>query len=247
MRKIIGRKALSEALNSDRNVERVIIAYNQQGRIIEKIIIAAKKRGIKVSRVSASKFKELEGSANTQGVVGYLSDFKFYRLDEIIAGLELSANPLILALDSIQDPHNLGAILRTADAAGVDAVISTVHNSAPFSDVVEKTSAGALNHVKIARVNSLSKAIEFLKTKGFWVFGSSLNAEKYFTDYDYNLPLVLVLGNEAKGIRPSILKKCDFLVKIPMLGKVQSLNVSVSAGVLLYEILKKQGKANGKS
>ena len=240
MQKIIGRKPLIEALNSGKDIERVIIAYNQKGRVIEEIIVAAKKRGIKVSRVSAKKFKEFESSANTQGVVGILNHLKFYSIDEIISSIEGKTQPLILALDSIQDPHNLGAILRTAESVGVDAVITTVRNSAPFSDVVEKTSAGALNHLKICKVNNLSRTLELLKSQRFWIVGASLQAEKDFTEIDYKMPVVLVVGNEGRGIRPSILNKCDFLVKIPMLGRVRSLNVSVSAGILLYEILKQR-------
>ncbi len=242
MNKIIGRKPLLEALEAGKEIERVIIAYNQHGRVIEKIIVAAKKRGIKISKVSAKKFKEFEDSANTQGVIGILSKFKFYSIDEVLDSIDVSSNPLILLLDSIQDPHNLGAILRTAEAVGVDAVISTIHKSAPFSDIVEKTSTGAMNHLKICRVNNLSQTIDLLKKKGFWIFGTSLEAEKNFTEADYNLPAAIVVGNEGSGIRLSILDKCDFLVKIPMSGKVQSLNVSVSTGVILYEVLKQREK-----
>ncbi len=242
MKKIIGRKPLLEALNSGKDIERVIIAHNQHGRVIEKIIIAAKKRGIKVSRMSAAKFKEFEDTANTQGVIGIASDLKFYGEREILEVVKKENNPVVLALDSIQDPHNLGAILRTADAAGVSAVIVTLHNSAPFSDVVEKTSAGAVNHLKISRVRNLSKTLEDFKSEGFWIVGSSLEGGKDFTTIDYNMPVVIVVGNEGKGIRPSILKKCDFLVKIPMSGKVQSLNVSVATGILLYEIVKQRKK-----
>jgi 23S rRNA (guanosine2251-2'-O)-methyltransferase len=147
-------------------------------------------------------------------------------------------------LDSVQDPHNLGAILRTAEATAVDAIIVPLRNTAPFSETVEKASTGALNRLKICRVDNLAKTLDALKKENFWIVGTSLEAEKDFTELDYRMPVVIVLGNEGKGIRPSVLSRCDFLVKIPMFGKVQSLNVSVSAGVLLYEVIKQRKKKN---
>ena len=233
-----------EALNSDSNIERVIIAYNQKGKIIEQIIIAAKKRGVKISRVSAAKFKEYENTQNAQGVIGFASNLKFYPLEEILCEIKNKNEPLILALDSVQDPHNLGAILRTAEATAVDAIIVPLRNTAPFSETVEKASTGALNRLKICRVDNLAKTLDALKKENFWIVGTSLEAEKDFTELDYRMPVVIVLGNEGKGIRPSVLSRCDFLVKIPMFGKVQSLNVSVSAGVLLYEVIKQRKKKN---
>ncbi len=229
-----------EALNKGVEIEQVIVAHNQTGRIIDKILIAAKKKGVKISRVSASKFKEYERGANSQGVIGLISELKFYSLDEILKELKKIKNPLVLLIDSIQDPHNLGAILRTADAAGVNAVIITLRNTAPFSDVVFKVSAGAVNFLKISKAKNLSRAIELLKENDFWIVGSSPEVDRTLVEIDYNLPIGLVVGNEGRGIRPSILKKCDFVVKIPMLGKVQSLNVSVSTGILLYEILRQR-------
>jgi len=242
MKKVIGRKPLLEAINKGLNLEKIVIAYNQKGKVIDKIIVAAKKRGIKISRASTAKFKELEQGSNSQGVIGILSNLNFYLLDEIISILRERKNPLTLLIDSVQDPHNLGAILRTADAAGVDAVFVTVRNTAPFSDVVTKASAGAINFLKICKVKNLSNLIEILKQNKFWIVGSSLDAEISYLNVDYNMPVALVVGNEGQGIRPSILKKCDFVVKIPMLGKVQSLNVSVSTGILLYQILQRRNK-----
>lgn len=242
MQRIIGRKPVLEALNKDVEIDQVCIAFNQHGKIIDAIIVAAKKRGVKVARLSAHKFKEMERGSNSQGVIALAPDLKFYSIDEILSLLSEIEMPLVLLLDSIQDPHNLGAILRTADGAGVDAVFTTTHNSASFTDVVEKTSAGAVNHLKICRVNKLSGAIEALKEHGFWIVGTSLKGEKYYDELKYDMPTAVILGNEGKGMRPSIENKCDFLVKIPMKGKVQSLNVSVSAGVILYEIVKQRKK-----
>jgi 23S rRNA (guanosine2251-2'-O)-methyltransferase len=151
-----------------------------------------------------------------------------------------SDEPLLLILDSIQDTHNVGAILRSAECSGVDGVIVTKHNSAPINETVVKTSAGASEYVKIAQVNNLVQAIEELKQNGFWIVGSYLEGAKDYTSVDYKMPIALIVGNEEKGIRKLTADKCDHLVRIPMKGKIQSLNVSVATGILLFEILKQR-------
>jgi len=148
--------------------------------------------------------------------------------------------PLLLILDSIQDTHNVGAILRSADCSGVDGVIITKHNSAPINETVVKTSAGASEHVKIAQISNLAQTIDELKQNGFWIVGSYLEGAKDYTKVDYKIPIALIVGNEEKGIRKLTADKCDYLVRIPMKGKIQSLNVSVATGILLFEILTKK-------
>ncbi|MCJ7650609.1 MAG: 23S rRNA (guanosine(2251)-2'-O)-methyltransferase RlmB, partial [Candidatus Lokiarchaeota archaeon] len=150
------------------------------------------------------------------------------------------AFPLLLILDSIQDTHNVGAILRTADCSGVSGIIITKHNSAPINETVVKTSAGATEHVKICQVNNLSQAIKELKDNGFWIVGSSLEGSKPYTEVDYKIPIAVIVGNEEKGIKKLTAENCDFLVYIPMKGKIQSLNVSVATGILLFEILRQR-------
>ena len=145
-------------------------------------------------------------------------------------------------MDSIQDPHNLGAIVRTSECAGVNAIIMTIRNSASINNTVEKTSAGATNHIKIARVNNLIPVIENLKKNGFWIVGSKIGNSLNYAEIDYKQPIALILGNEEKGIRRLISEKCDFLAEIPMKGKIQSLNVSVAAGVILFEIMRQRNK-----
>ena len=159
---------------------------------------------------------------------------KYFSLQDIIQSSKEKTYPLILILDSIQDTHNLGAILRTAECAGVDGVLITKHNSAPINETVTKTSAGAIEHLKICLVDNLVNAIKELKDNGFWIFGSYLNDAKHYDMMDYKLPAAIILGNEEKGIRKLVAENCDFLIKIPMLGKIQSLNVSVSAGILTF-------------
>ena len=236
MIKIIGRKPVLEAINSGAEIEVIYLQYGQHGEIIDKIFSSAKKQGIKISQISTNKFNEIAKVDNAQGVVALRSVQKFYGLDELIKCSKQKQFPLFLLLDSIQDPHNLGAILRTAECAGVDGVIVTTNQSSPISETVEKISAGAVSYLKITKVINLVRAIEELKKSGFWIVGTHLNGEKYYDQIDYKIPLALVLGNEEKGIRKLVAENCDFLVKIPMKGKIDSLNVSVSTGVFLFEI-----------
>jgi 23S rRNA (guanosine2251-2'-O)-methyltransferase len=237
---LIGRKPVLEAINSGEEIEQIYILYGQQGKIIDAIKIAAKKHGIKCNQIPLEKFRTLIQSRNAQGVAAVKPSHKFYSLDEIISEAKKTPIPLILILDSIQDTHNVGAILRTAECSGVNGVIVTRHNSAPVNATVVKTSAGATEHVKIAQVNNLANTIDVLKENGFWIIGSSLEDAKPYTESDYNIPIALILGNEEKGIRKLTADKCDFLVKITMMGKLQSLNVSVAAGILLFEILRQR-------
>lgn len=240
---IIGRKPVLEAINSGEEIEQVYILYGQKGGIINSIRIGAKKRQIKCNLIPLERFRSITNNPNAQGVAAKKSSYKFYEIDEIVSLSKKSEYPLVLILDSIQDTHNLGAIIRTAECSGVDGIIITKHNSAPVNETVAKTSAGAIEHAKICSVSNLSQAIKRLKEEGFWIIGSSLTEEaKNYTEVDYKIPLVLILGNEEKGIRRLTAESCDFLIKIPMLGKIQSLNVSVSAGVLLFEILRKRSQ-----
>ncbi|MBK7228836.1 MAG: 23S rRNA (guanosine(2251)-2'-O)-methyltransferase RlmB [Ignavibacteriales bacterium] len=237
---IIGRKPVLEALNSDEEISQVFILFGQEGGIIEAIRVAAKKKGIKVNQVPFEKFRLITQNKIAQGVAASKSEQKLYELYDIINESKKSQYPLLLILDSIQDTHNVGAILRSADCSGVDGILITKHNSAPINETVVKTSAGASEHVKIAMVNNLAQTIDELKQKGFWIVGSYLEGAKNYTKVDYKIPIALIVGNEEKGIRKLTADKCDHLVRIPMRGKIQSLNVSVATGVLLFEILRQR-------
>ncbi|MDZ7622902.1 MAG: 23S rRNA (guanosine(2251)-2'-O)-methyltransferase RlmB [Ignavibacteriaceae bacterium] len=255
---IIGRKPVLEALNSNEEIEQVYLLFGQQGNIINAIRVAAKKRGIKCNQIPLERFRTYAPNQNAQGVIALKQDFKFATLDEILKSAHPQPLPqgkglnkalsfgeglgeaLILILDEIQDPHNVGAILRSAECSGVNGIILTKHNSATITSTVTKTSAGATEHLKICQVNNLSQTIDELKEKGFWIVGSSLENAKNFTEVDYKIPIALIVGNEEKGIRKLTANKCDFLVKIPMSGKIQSLNVSVATGILLFEIIRQR-------
>lgn len=236
---IIGRKPVLDALNSKEKIEKVFLLYGQHGGIIDSIRIAAKKRGIKCTELPKEKFFSLT-KENSQGVIAIKETRLYSSLDEIINYSKKETFPLILILDSIQDTHNFGAIIRTAECAGVQGIIYTTHNSAPLNETVVKTSAGATEFIKLCPVNNLSQAIKVLKENGFWITGTSLKESKNYTEVDYKIPLALIMGNEEKGIRRLTEEACDFLIKIPMKGKTESLNVSVSAGIILFEILRQR-------
>lgn len=233
---IIGRKPVLEALNAGEEIQSVHILFNQHGNILDAIRIAAKKRGIKCSIAPIEKFKFLTSDPSAQGVVAVKSDFKFFSVEEVCDEVKQSRLPVLLILDSIQDPHNVGAILRTAECAGIKGVLITKHNSAPVNETVNRISTGAVNILKIAQVNNLVNELKLLKEKGFWICGSTLENSVDYKIAKYPFPLALILGNEEKGIRKLTADNCDLLVKIPMKGKLQSLNVSVAAGILLFEI-----------
>ncbi len=240
MQKIFGRKPVLEALKSEVEIEVVYISFGQHGDIINQIFSAAKNRGVKITQLATPKFSALEDGQNAQGVIALKSTQKYFELGDLIEKSKASPLPLLLLLDSIQDTHNLGAILRSAECAGVDGVIITTNQSAPINEIVEKISAGAVSHLRICKVNNLVRTIEDLKEHGFWIVGTHLNGEKNYNQLDYKMPVALVMGNEEKGIRKLVSENCDFLVKIPMKGKIDSLNVSVSTGVLLFEILRQR-------
>ncbi len=237
MPKIIGRKPVLEALQSEVQIEQIYIAKDARGDVIRKIFSLAKKERIKISEVPFQKIDSIAEGKNSQGVVAITSGIKYSSIDQIIHHSKKSTYPLIVILDTIQDPHNVGAILRTAECAGVDGVFITTHNSAPMNETVEKVSAGAVNHLKISKVNNLANTIKILKEENFWIFGSHPDKNsKDYSEVDFKLPVALIVGNEEKGIRKLTADNCDFLVHIPMKGKIQSLNVSVAAGVLLFAI-----------
>lgn len=238
--KIIGRKPVLEALKSNQKIDQIFLQYGQHGTIIEQIKNIAHKKNIKVSQPPSNKFSQLADGKNTQGVIAIKHSFNYVEIDEILISAENSKFPLLLLLDSIQDPHNLGAIIRTAECAGVNGIITTIRNSASVNNTVEKTSAGAVNYMKIAQVNNLANTIDILKQSGYWIVGSKLGNSQNYTSIDYKQPIALIMGNEEKGIRPLVAKKCDFLAQIHLKGNIQSLNVSVATGILLFEVLRQR-------
>ena len=240
---IFGRNAVTEALNSDSGIEKIYLSFNAHGSNINRIYSLAKKNRVPVTKFDKRKFSDLEKKAgisgNSQGVIALISQVTTLSLDELLSfAKETEKYPVIVALDGITDPQNLGAISRSVECSGASGIILPVRESAPITSTAVKTSAGAINHIKISKVNNLAYALEKCKDEGFWIAGTDMDSDKNYTDKIYDSPLIIVIGSEGKGLKPVIRKNCDFLVRIPMKGKIESLNASVSAGIILFERLR---------
>ncbi|MCX5850247.1 MAG: 23S rRNA (guanosine(2251)-2'-O)-methyltransferase RlmB [Deltaproteobacteria bacterium] len=217
--------------------EKIIIASGRGGSSVKEIIEIARQKMISVEFYQRKYLDELAGNTAHQGVIGLRKAFVYADLDVLIKNRNKSSDfDLILVLDSIMDPQNLGAIIRTAHCLGANGLVIPEDRSAQVTPAVYKTSAGSVQQIPVARVINLSQTIDYLKDKGFWVFGAEAHDGSNLQKMDFNCPVVLVLGGEAKGIRPLVKKKCDFLLNIPMAGNFDSLNVAVAAGIIQYEI-----------
>ena len=185
--------------------------------------------------------EEMAQEENYQGVIAVVPPFEYVEIQDILnEAKEKNEDPFVLILDGIEDPHNLGSIIRTAETAGVHGIIIPKRRAASVNSTVNKTSAGAVEHMKIARVTNISDAIEELKQQGLWICGTDIDANKYYYNQDLTGPLGIVIGNEGKGMGDKVKKNCDFLIKIPMKGKVTSLNAAVSTGIVVYESVKQR-------
>lgn len=237
---IIGRNAVNEALSSKRPIENILVGRNSKNGAIVAIIAKAKKNDIVVKEVDAKKLDFMTGNQNHQGIVAIASVKEYSTVEEILSyAQEKNEPPFIIILDEIEDPHNLGAIIRTAECCGAHGVIIKKRHSAGLSYSVSKASAGAVEYVKVARVTNISQAIDDLKEKGVWIYGADMNGEDY-TKCDFSGPLGLVIGNEGKGISRLVREKCDYIVSLPLKGKINSLNASVATGILAYKIAEKR-------
>ena len=218
-------------------LRKIIIASGRGGSSVKEIIELAGQKVIPVEFNQRKDLDELAGTSDHQGVIGLCRPFVYAALDGIVKNRNKFFNSdLILVLDSIMDPHNLGSIIRTAHCLGANGIIIPEDRAASVTAVVNKTSAGSVAQIPIARVVNIAQTIDYLKDKGFWVFGAETRGGSNLQEMDFNCPVVLVLGGEAKGIRPLAKKKCDFLLTIPMAGNFDSLNVAVASGIILYEI-----------
>lgn len=243
---IVGRQPVIEALKSKNFVEKVYILYGAQGNQINQIKFLAKKRNAKIVLLSKQKFRELTPSTATQGVAALVGEREYNDIEDILKiAEERNEKPFILLLENIQDPRNLGALIRTAECMGVHGIILPKDRSANINQDTVKASAGAIEHIPIAKITNVSQTIDELKSKGMWIVGASSKADKVLTEFDFNIPLVLIFGQEGRGIRRLTEEKCDFLVKIPLFGKVESLNVSVACGMFLYEIRRQKSMVPG--
>ena len=238
---IEGRNSVLELLESGKDVNKIFVTRGEKHGSINKILGIAKERKIIVVEKDKKQMDEMAQEENYQGVIAIVPPFEYVEISDILqVAKERDEDPFVIVLDGIEDPHNLGSIIRTAETAGVHGVIIPKRRAASVNSTVNKASAGAVEHMKIARVTNISDAIEELKQAGLWVCGTAIDTNKYYYNQDLTGPLAIVIGNEGKGIGEKVKKNCDFLVKIPMKGKVQSLNASVSTGIVVYEAVKQR-------
>lgn len=251
---IYGKNAVAEALEAGKPIEKILVCFgNQAVGGMSRIYKLAKDAGVACVSYDKRKFMALEkelcgkgsegndtNALKTQGVIAMVRTFDILEVDAVISILGEEVNPVIVVLDEIADPHNLGAIARSAECAGAGGLIITERNSAPLSPAAVKASAGALEHIPVAKVGNLATTLEKLKAAGYWIVGTDGAGDRDYTDDIYDRPIALVIGSEGKGMRPLIEKHCDYLVRIPMRGKINSLNASVSAGVVLFEMLRQK-------
>lgn len=235
---VFGRNSVIEFLENSSDVQKLFIQKKLNHKLIDKIIKLADKNGVEIEYLEKKELDKKTNYSNHQGSVLMIKDYKYSSLEEIIEDAKnKDRDPLIIILDEINDPHNLGAIIRTSEAAGASGVIIPKHRAAHVNHTVHKTSVGATAHIKIAIVTNINNTIEKLKEEGYWIYGADGHTDIEYTDINYSGAVGLVIGNEGKGISRLTKEKCDQLVKIPMYGKTESLNASTSAAILIYGIL----------
>jgi 23S rRNA (guanosine2251-2'-O)-methyltransferase len=243
MNLIYGINAVSEALKArGRSFEWVGVAKERHDLRLQRVIDECRKNSIAVRFLGRPELDRMAGNNAHQGVVAVTSGKQYNELEDLLAGKRGKYSLLVL-LDGIEDPHNLGAVLRTADAAGADGVVIPERRAVGVTPTVTKASAGASEHLPIAKVTNIARTVDELKEKNIWIVGLDERGSKEYDAIDYKMDCGIVLGAEGKGVHDLVKKKCDFLVSIPMLGKMSSLNVSVAAGVMLYEIVRQRKNA----
>lgn len=237
---VAGRNAVMEVLKGSRSVNRLLVANGSAEGSMREIIAVAKEKGINIQFYDRSKLDAMAPGIRHQGVLAQVPPVQYAELENILQiARDRNEPPFIVLLDELEDPHNLGAILRTADAAGVHGVLIPKHRSCPLSATVAKTSAGAVEHVPVARIGNMVQTIKRLKKEGLWVAAADMDGTDYY-DTDLTGSLLLVIGSEGQGVGRLIKEQCDFVVRIPMVGKINSLNASVAGSILMYEAMKQR-------
>ncbi|MGL6015584.1 MAG: 23S rRNA (guanosine(2251)-2'-O)-methyltransferase RlmB [Selenomonadaceae bacterium] len=238
---VIGRNAVTEALRSGRSINKILVAQGERQGSIKEVIALAKEKGIILQETEYRRLDEIAMGLRHQGVVAYAAPVDYVDLDDMLeAAAAKGEPPFLILLDELEDPHNLGAILRTADAAGVHGVLIPKRRSCPLSATVAKTSAGAVEYVPVARIGNVAQTIKLLKEKNMWVVGADMDGDKEYYEADLTGALVLVVGSEGRGISRLAKEHCDFLVRLPMNGHINSLNASVASSILMYESVKQR-------
>ena len=238
---IIGRNAMAEALDSGAHIDKVYMSKGEVDNTLRHLASRAREGGAVVVEADRRKLDYLSGGGAHQGIVALAAVKAYCEIADILqTARDRGQAPLVIVCDCLSDPHNLGAIIRTAEAAGAHGIIIPKRRSAGITSIVQKTSAGAVNHMPVARVPNLVAAIKELQEAGLWVYGAALEGEKSLWQTDFSGPMALVIGSEGEGLGRLVTQHCDFLVNIPMEGKISSLNASVSAAVILYEVVRQR-------
>ncbi|GIN14560.1 23S rRNA (guanosine(2251)-2'-O)-methyltransferase RlmB [Shouchella clausii] len=238
---IVGKNPVIEAIKSGHPIHKIWIGDQSQKGQMTKLTQLAKEQNVLVQTAPKRKLDQLVGHSNHQGVVASVAAYEYADMDALFAkAAAANEAPFFLVLDEIEDPHNLGSIMRTADAVGAHGIIIPKRRSVGLTQTVAKASTGAIEYIPVVRVTNLARTMDELKKQGLWFAGTDAAAEGDYREADYNLPLCLVIGSEGKGISRLIKEKCDFLVSIPMKGRVTSLNASVAASLLMYEVFHKR-------
>ena len=239
--RIYGTNSVFEALNSGREIDKIFILEGARHSRLAEIVAIAKKRGVHYTLVNRKKLDDLSEGGNHQGVLAFAAVHSYAEVEDILKSAEEKGEaPFILIAEGLKDPHNLGSIIRCANAAGAHGVIIPKNRSVGLNATVAKVSAGAVEYTPVARVTNIGAVIDKLKDKGVWVAGTALEGSVSYTDADLTGALAIVIGSEGEGLSRLTREKCDFLVKIPMLGQAESLNASVAAGILLYESVRQR-------
>lgn len=238
---IFGIHPVREALAAG-EVERLLVQADASGGRLGELISRARGLGVDIRHEPKARLDQLANGTLHQGIAALVAGRRLYSLEDLLAGRDHP--PLLLLLDGIEDPHNLGAIIRSAEGAGVTGLVLTKRRSSPLSDTVWKISSGAVQHVPVAKVPNLAQAMDWLKEQGVWITGTAIDAPLLWHEADFTGPLAIVLGREGEGMHRLVREKCDYLVRLPMAGRVESLNVSVSAGILLYEAVRQRARGH---
>lgn len=232
-----GRNSVTELLKSGKDINKLYVQKGEKHGSINEIIKLAKQNKVVITELDRTKLDQMSESHNHQGVIAIVPPYEYCDVDEILEyAKSKNESPFILILDGIEDPHNLGSIIRTAECSGVHGIIIPKRRSVQVNATVNKTSAGAAQYVKVARVNNLTETIKYLKENDVWIYGTDIEGKCYYNEQKYNGGVAIVIGSEGFGMSRLVKENCDFLVKIPMVGKINSLNASVSAGILMYEV-----------
>lgn len=237
MEQIEGRNQVIVGLKRD-VIDKIYLADSAHGKIIEDIVLLATQNMVDLRYVSKNKIEQMSKTKNNQGVIAHLKSWEYTELYTLLESTGKKDNPFILVLDHLKDPHNLGAIMRTADAAGVDGVIIPKDRSVDMNETVMRVSVGAALSVPLTKVTNLSQTLDILKEEGFWIVGTDASADKEIYDVNLSMPLVILIGSEGKGLSTNLINKSDFLVRLPMRGVISSLNASVAAGIIMYEVVR---------